>query len=82
MNERRCILDPRLGPGGDGMPEIEETPHVGRLELGCDGFGVLGWDSHVVEFDLVPLGEIKANPLAIQALEEPRFRELRDRIGT
>ncbi len=32
--------------------------------------------------DLVTLGEIKANPYADAVLDEPRFRELRDRIGT
>ena len=32
--------------------------------------------------DLVSLGEIKANPYANPVLDEPRFRELRDRIGT
>ena len=32
--------------------------------------------------DLVTLGEIKANPYADPVLAEPRFQELRDRIGT
>ncbi len=32
--------------------------------------------------DLVPLGEIKANPYADPVLDEPRFQDLRDRIGT
>ena len=32
--------------------------------------------------DLVTLGEIKANPYADPVLDEPRFQELRDRIGT
>jgi len=32
--------------------------------------------------DLVPLGHIKGNPYGNPALEEPRFQELRDRIGT
>ena len=31
--------------------------------------------------DLVNLGAIKANPYAIAALDEPRFKTLRDRIG-
>ena len=31
--------------------------------------------------DLVILGAIKANPYAIAVLDEPRFKELRDRIG-
>lgn len=32
--------------------------------------------------DLVTLGEIKGNPYADPVLDEPRFQELRDRIGT
>lgn len=32
--------------------------------------------------DLVPLGDIKGNPYANPVLDEPRFKELRDRIGT
>ena len=32
--------------------------------------------------DLVPLGEIKANPYGNSVLDEPRFQQLRDRIGT
>jgi tetratricopeptide (TPR) repeat protein len=32
--------------------------------------------------DLVTLGDIKGNPFAIPFLDEPRFRALRDRIGT
>jgi tetratricopeptide (TPR) repeat protein len=31
--------------------------------------------------DLVPLGQIKGNPYGNPALDEPRFQELRDRIG-